>query len=168
MAVVDSKSSLLTANDATTQTLSASYLQHGKVRTIGATVEVAATDNSTSKFRMARVRSNWRIIGIHVFNDALGGSCTADIGLYQTTLNGSAVVDADAYASAVSLVSASTVGTNVAWESAARDVSKIGQRVWEDAGLSADPQREYDIVVTLAADAASAGTVSLRMDYVVE
>ena len=168
MAVVNVLSTLLTNNDAATQTLNRVDLDGGRVRVKRASVSIANGDSANSTFRLARIKSNDSVIGVHIFNTALGGSCATDIGLYQTTGNGSAVVDADAYASAVAISSASTTGVNVAWESASRAVSKIGQRVWEDAGLTADPQREYDIVATLTADSAAAGTLAVLIFYVTD
>jgi hypothetical protein len=74
------------------------------------------------------------IPSIRLYNDAITGGAAFDVGIYDLDL---AAVDDDAYASAISLASASAVGVEVAFE--ARDIATIGRKVWQDAGLTADP-----------------------------
>jgi len=137
----------------------------GRVRQIVATIEVTNGNAIGSTFRMARLRSNWRISMVRLFCDAIT-SAAADIGLYQTAANGGAVVDVDAYASAQSLATASLVGIETMFE--ARNIDKVANRVWQDAGLSADSQRDYDLVLTLTAAATATGTVSIIVEYVID
>lgn len=137
----------------------------GRVRQIVGTIEVTNGDSIGSTFRLARLRSNWRISSIVVFCDAIT-SAAADIGLYQTAAIGGAVVDADAYASAQSIATASVVGIQCAFE--ARNIDKVANRVWQDAGLSADSQRDYDLALTLTAAATATGTVSVIVEYVID
>ena len=68
------------------------------------------------------------------------------------------------YASAQSLASAITAGTNINFE--AKDIANIQRQVWQDAGASTDPGYWYDLVFTLTAAAGSAGTISLEVEYV--
>lgn len=167
MAVVTTKSTRISNAEAASQTLDTPGVNHGKLRRVAGTVEVASTDSSTSKFIMFRVHSSWTIASLRIFCDALGGSCAGDVGLYQCSANpanGGAVVDVDAYASAQTLVSAIKTGTEIAYE--ARDIANLQQKVYQDAGLTTDPGRWYDVAVTLTADAASAGTLCLEGWYV--
>ena len=71
-------------------------------------------------------------------------------------------------ANGISIVNSaiSTTVTNHAHE--ARDVANITKRVFEDAGLSTDSQRAYDIAITLTAAATATGTVSAVIHYVVD
>lgn len=164
MAVVALKSTIITNADASART--SVTLQGGRVRSQAATVEVANGDSIGSTFRMFRVPSNARVERIEVHCDAIT-SAAADIGLYQTAANGGAVVDVDAYASAQSIATAITlVANNAAFE--ARNIDAIEKRVFEDAGLTTDPQREYDIALTLTAAATAAGTVSAILHYVID
>lgn len=165
MAVVNVKSTLLTNRDATPRVSNPSANDGARVRSKAFTVEVTNGDSIASTFRLCEVPSNARINSIRLFCDAIT-SAAADVGLYQTTVNGGAVVDADAYASAQSIAAASVVGIEVMFE--ARDIDKIANRVWQDAGLSTDPFRDFDIVATLTAAATASGTLSGIVEYVVD
>lgn len=163
MAVVTVKSGVITNRDASPPVSNASNVSGGVVKMIKGTVEVTNGDSIGSKYIFGQVPSNAVINSIRIFCDAIT-SAAGDIGLYQTTANGSAVLLATAYASAQSIASAIVVGTEVAHE--ARDIANIAKRVFEDGGLTTDPQRFYDIVLTLTAAATASGTVSLAIEYV--
>jgi hypothetical protein len=76
------------------------------------------------------------------------------------------VVDADAYASAITdLRGAVTVGTEVAFE--ARNINKMGQKVWQDAGLTSDPALTYFVGIGFPAAGDQAGDLSFVIEYVV-
>jgi hypothetical protein len=167
MAVVNTKSAYVTALDAAApQDKVLVTLAGGRVREVAGTVEVAAADDDTSVFRLVRVPSNAKIVGIYLYNDALTSGTSYDLGLYQTAANGGAVVDVDAYASALDLSSARVAPLECSFE--ARNIDKIQNLVWEDAGLSADPSRLYDIALTANTVGSAAGTISLRVLYVID
>lgn len=146
-----------------------SGVQRGRVRSIAGTIEVATGDiDAADIIMLARVKSSDRVRRITLFNDDLdsNGSPTlaAHVGLYQTD---GTLVDADAYASAITtLQAANAVGVNVAFE--ARDVAKMGQPVWKDAGLTEDNGAEYLIAITIsnAAATAAGGTISFDVELV--
>lgn len=163
MAVVTVKSGVITNRDASPPVSNASNISGGVVKRIVGTVEVANGDSIASKYIFGQVPTNAVINSIRIFCDAIT-SAVGDVGLYQTTANGGAVVLATAYGTAQALTAAITLGTEVAFE--ARDIANIAKRVWEDAGLTADPQRFYDIVVTLTVAATGAGTISMAIEYV--
>lgn len=165
MAVVDVKSTLLTNRDATPRTINPVINDGARLRTKVATVEVTNGDSIGSTFRLFSIPSNARVVSLRVLCDAIT-SAAADIGLYQTTANGGAVVDADAYASAQTIASANKLGIECAFEQ--RDVDKVANRVFQDAGLSTDPTRDYDIVATLTAAATATGTLSVVLEYAVD
>jgi hypothetical protein len=141
------------------------YATGGRVRAAVETVELSTSETATSTIRMVRVHSSWRIEKIELFNDAMT-SGAFDIGLYKSAADGGAVVDADAYASAVSIASARTTPTEVTFESGVKDISQIGNRVYQDAGLTTDPSLWYDVTLTITTVPGAAGTVSLRVEYV--
>lgn len=163
MAVVNTKSAIITNADATPPVLNSSYVENGSLRVSVGTVEVAAADSDTSVFRFVRVPSGARIHSIKVYCDAITAGTSYDCGLYQTAANGGALVDVDAYASAVDLSSAITAGTEIAFE--ARDIANITKRVWEDAALTADSFREYDICLLANTVGSAAGTISLAVSW---
>lgn len=166
MAVVALLSDLITAANAAPPTIVPAARSGGRVRSMVATVELANGDSIASTYRMFRVPSTARVESISLLCDAIT-SGAGDVGLYQTTANGGAVVDVDAYASAQSIATAiTTVRNNIAFE--ARNISAAGNLVWQDAGLTADTQREYDIVLTLTAATTAAGTVTMILHYVLD
>lgn len=166
MAVVALKSTLVTNADAASLTMNDVTVDGGRLREAVATIEVTNGDSIGSTFRMFRVKSNWRISEILLQCDAIT-SAAADIGLYQTAANGGAVLDVDAYASAQSIATAITISpVDVSVE--ARDIANVAKKVWEDAGLTADSQRDYDLALTLTAAATATGTVTLKLRYVID
>lgn len=124
-------------------------------------IESVSGDSIGSTYRLISVPGDFILTSLEIASDALGGSCAADIGVYQMAGNGGAVVDADEFASAVSLVSA-VAWTAVMEEAAAADIDKIGKPLWERLGVTANPGIGYDIVATLTGASAAAGTVAIR------
>jgi len=167
MAVVNVKGAALTNAESTPIVNNDVTLVGGRVRRIVETVEVGASDSNGSTYRIARIHSSWCVSSIKVFNDAITSGTSFDIGVYQTGANGGAVVDADAYASAVDLSSARTTAPlEAAFE--ARNIDKLRNKVWQDAGLTVDPRREYDLVITANTIGSSGGTVSVAVDYTID
>jgi hypothetical protein len=157
---------LVTNFVAVPQVLNSASQLHGVKRVATGTIALAAGDLSAEDTVMlAPIPSNASITSIKLFNDDLdsGATNTADVGLYNTDLS---VVDADAYASAITdLRGAVTVGTEVAFE--ARDINKMGQKVWQDAGLSADPAAVYFVGIGFPAAGNTAGDLSFIIEYAV-
>jgi len=157
---------LVTNFVAVPQVLNPANQLHGVKRIAQGTIALAAGDLSASDTVMlAPIPSNASISSIKIYNDDLDSSTviTADVGLYTTAL---AVVDADAYASAITdLRAAVKTGTEVAFE--ARDINKMGQKVWQDAGLSADPGAVYFVGISFPAAGDTAGDLSFIIEYTV-
>lgn len=165
MGVVNVKSSLIINRDAAPRVMNHVTLDGGRVRSKCGTVEITNGDSIASIFRLFSLPSNARLKRLTIYCDAVT-SAAADFGLYDTTNNGAAVVAVGAYATAQSLASANIAGIEVAFE--ARNIDKINNRVWQDAGLSADPTKEFDVCATLTAAAAASGTLSFDAEYVVD
>lgn len=166
MAVVQTDSTIVGNLDATPVVHNHVTLMGGRVRVQRATVEVAAADDDASVYRMFRVQSNWAIVSIVKFNDAITGGTAYDFGIYNTAANGNAVVDDDVYAKDLDLSSADTSGTEIAFEQ--RDIANIEKYIWEDAGLSADPVTEYDLGFKADTVGTAAGTISVVLQYVAD
>ena len=162
----NANSDLVTNFVAVPQVLNPAQQLQGVKRIAQGTVALVAGDlGANDTVMLAPIPSNASITSIKLFNDALdsGTTNTADVGLYTTAL---AVVDADAYASAItSLRSAVTTGTEVAFE--ARDINKMGQKVWQDAGLSSDPALTYFVGIGFPAAGNTAGDLSFIIEYTV-
>lgn len=166
MAVVNTKSTLVTNADATTQSLTKMTEDGGRLREKIATLETVSGDSIASTYRFFRVASNVRVSSLQLFCDDIGTTTIADFGLYDTAANGGAAVDADFFGSAVSLKDGAVAGTDITYESAVVDLPNYGKTLWEQLGLSADPRKYYDVVATLTAAADAAGTITLKLRYV--
>lgn len=171
MAVVTTKATAVTNADAATQTNNSQKIAGGRLRESVGTIEAVSGDSIASVYRLARVGSGVRISQIMLSCDAIT-TCAGDVGVYDVAaVNGGAVVDADFFASAQSLATA-LVNTDVTHEADAADagsgfgLADVEKPLWQALGLSADPNKLYDIAVTLTAAAGSAGTVSMKVRYV--
>ena len=157
---------LVTNFVAVPQVLNSASQLHGVKRVATGTIALDAGDLSANDTVMlAPIPSNASITSIKLFNDDLdsGTTLTADVGIYTTAV---AVVDADAYASAITdLRGAVKTGTEVAFE--ARDINKMGQKVWQDAGLTSDPALTYFVGISFPAAGDTAGDLSFVIEYVV-
>ena len=162
----NANSDLVTNFVAVPQVLNPAQQLQGVKRIAQGTVALVAGDlGANDTVMLAPIPSNASITSIKLFNDDLdsGTTNTADVGLYTTAL---AVVDADAYASAITdLRGAVKTGTEVAFE--ARDINKMGQKVWQDAGLSSDPALTYFVGIGFPAAGNTAGDLSFIIEYVV-
>lgn len=155
------KNSTLVANfEASPQVASNAHELHGVLRVAQGTIALAAGDSTDNDIVMlAPIPSNASITSLKIGSDTLGGTCTFNVGLYQT--NGT-VVDEDVYAT---LVADEGALTDVRTEAA--DINTIGQQVWQDAGASADPGGYYYVAVTFSATGGTAGDMSYIIEYVV-
>ena len=162
----NANSDLVTNFVAVPQVLNPAQQLQGVKRIAQGTIALAVGDlGANDTVMLAPIPTNASITSIKLFNDDLdsGSTNTADVVLYTTAL---AVVDADAYASAITdLRGAVKTGTEVAFE--ARDINKMGQKVWQDAGLSSDPALTYFVGIGFPAAGDTAGDLSFIIEYVV-
>lgn len=142
-----------------------------RIRVAQGTMELATTDiDDNDVIVLTRLPANARLLGIYLFNDDLdsNGSPTlaANVGLYETD---GTVIDEDEYATAITqLQSATTQPSNILFE--AQDINALDNRLWEQAGETSEVYKHYDIAITISAVAATAaaGTLSYRIEYVVD
>jgi hypothetical protein len=165
MGVVNTKATLIGNADSVPPTLTNSHM-NGYLREMPGTVEVAAADSDGSVYRLVRVPSNCRVSELTLANDAITAGTSFDVGIYKTARDGGAVVSAALFASAVDLSSAHDF-TNDLLEATATDISQCEKRLWELAGLSADPGIDYDICATGNTVGSAAGTISMKVKFVV-
>lgn len=171
MAVVTTKSAAVTNADAATQTNNSQKIAGGRLREDVGTLEAVSGDSIGSVYRLARIKSGSRISRVLLTCDAIT-TCAGDIGVYDvTSVNSGAVIDADFFASARSLAVAIdhadvTHEADPADAGAGYGFADVEKPLWQALGLTADPNKLYDIALTLTAAAGSAGTVSLKVQYV--
>lgn len=164
MPVVTVKSARITGRDSTPPVRGGLTLGPRRLYDECATVEVTNGDSIASKYVLATVPSHASMRELDVYCDAIT-SAAADFGIYRTTQDGGAVVDADVFGSAVSLATANVVGNNILHESGVLDIAKIEQPLWQLLGLTSDPGVDYDVVATLTAAATASGTLTVRITY---
>lgn len=167
MAVVNTKGSAVTAADTSPpsngQFVNAK-VHGGRIKESIGTVEAVSGDSIGSTYRLVRVSSSDRISRVLLSCDAIT-TAAADIGIYETAVNGGAAVDADFFASAQVLTSA-LVNSDVTHESGVFDIAAIEKPLWQALGLTKDPGKLYDVVATLTAAAGAAGTVAIKVQFV--
>lgn len=168
MAVETVKSGSITNRDAVPQVKNSAFFDGGMLREVAGMCEVSSGANTSSKYILFQIPSKARVSSLRVYSDAIGTASAADFGLWDTTANGGAVVDADFFASAVVLTSI-LAGTDVAHEAASTglDADDAEKTIWNALGLSSDPNKMYDVVAQLTAGASAAGTLSAKCSFVV-
>lgn len=170
MATVSVYSTQITNRNASPRVINNSRISKGAMQVTCGVAEAAIGDNIGSKYFMCSVPSNARIAQVLLSCDDVGSTGTADIGLYQTTANGSAVVDADFFASAQALTTA-VANLDVTFEAlganASIDKADMEKPLWEAIGLAADPKIDYDVVLTATEAMELAGTIALQVVYVI-
>jgi len=166
MAVDALKSTALTNADATPLVFNNARIQRMPLWEATGSAQATASASIASIYRLVRVPSNARISQVLLSCDGFDTTGLADVGVYASTVDGSAVVDADLFASATSLVTA-IVDTNVTHESAVFGIEDAEKPLWEALGLSADPMVDYDIAVTLteANGAGNVADITLKVRY---
>jgi hypothetical protein len=159
MAINAYKTVSITNLDATPILRANPWVHGGNSKQFAGTVEAVNGDSIGSTYRFFRVGSWMRPVSLTLFCDALTGGA-ADLGLYRAAADGGAVVDADIFATAQSVASANATGIQVRFE--ADDVANVEKRIWELLGLTADPNLEYDVALTLTAGVTASGTLALQ------
>lgn len=165
-------STAITNRDAVPQVQSNRALVKGQLFRAVAKFEIAAADGDGSTLRIVNLPSNCIVTSIKIFNDAITGSTSWDVGLYRTTQDGGAVVDADLFASAVD-INAGLEGTELRFEAGTTGpIDYIEYRLWQLADLgaatyTADPGYEFDLVATANTIGSAAGTIIFMVDYIV-
>lgn len=162
-AVVNTKSTTITNLDAAQVVRAKAFANGAPLKEWIETVVQTNGDSIASTYRYFRVPSWLRVSEILRDHADIGSTGLADIGLYRTAADGGAVVDADFFASAVSLSGGAIADGQVAHESGVVAVADYGKRIWEQLGLAADPQVYYDVVMTLTAAHDATANVTLRL-----
>lgn len=166
LAVVTVKSTLITNRDAQPVVISNRALQGGEVKHARAVVSIANGDSVGSKYLCFQIPSNAVPISVRESFPDVGTTTAADVGLYQTTALGSAVVDADFF-KAATVLNAGAISKSEIVNGNVITLANSEKRVWELLGLASDPGINYDVVMTLTGAADAAGVGVLECDYVI-
>ena len=127
-------------------------------------------DTVGDQIALAILPTGAHLHSIGLQSDDLGTTVTVDIGLYDTD-SARTVIDANAYASAVSIdalaaPNGTTPRIEFRWESSVNALETMGKRVWEDGGVSIDPVKQWILAITITAvTAAAAGDLGFLIQY---
>lgn len=134
----------------------------GRIRKWCETVETSAADSTTSTYLMGRFNSSDRLFGSsYISHDALGAAtATLDVGLFNT---GTVTYFTNSATAINTGIVASTAGD----KRLIADRANWGKRLWELAGLTADPKCQMDVKVTLSTAnlSSGAGTITIEADF---
>lgn len=129
---------------------------------------VPAALSATSVIRLVEVPSNAVIRRVGLLSAAQAAGA-GDVGVYRNNKDGGAVIDADFFATAVSVASA-VLDTDITAEATSgsfNDIVKRGQPLWQALGLTSDPKTTFDIAFTVTTDITTGlAPLGLRVDYV--
>lgn len=140
----------------------------GTLKEASSAATVSATQASGDTVRMVRVPSNARISEVLLSTGDATLAGAINIGVWQTADNGGAVVDADLFASALALTGGPFNNSDQTFESGEYTYAESAKPLWEVLGLTADPNREYDIVCEVSTTGDGMGTtIALKVRYVV-
>ena len=135
------------------------------VHALTAIEEIAAADSDGSVYRLATLPSNAIIKDMIVNCDAITSGTDFDLGLYTTGVGG-AVVNKDLFLEGQSLASALVVGSGVSGMTAL-DIADLGKKIYEHAGDTIKTKVEgYDLALTGNTVGSAAGTVTVRVEYI--
>lgn len=164
MGVVNTKSTVISNSDASSRIPNSPHLAGADVQSSVAKVNIAATDSNTSTYRLARLKSSMRMQSIKLLFDAITGGTSFKLGLYDTAAAGGAAVNSNLFANALDLSGGNTLGLEVLNQN--NSIANMEKRVWELLGLSADPFKDYDLVLTAVTIGTSGGNVASLVSYV--
>jgi len=166
------KSDEITNTEASPQVFNNVAVSGGRIRVATGAIALETGDlDNDDEIRLAKLPSNAVIHKIGFKNDDLDSdvtpTLTANVGVFEA--GGTGIKDEDAFATAITTFQSA----NTTWqyiENEAKDINEVGQALWEDGALSADPGGllEVGIKLSAAAATAAAGDLSYLIEYTVD
>jgi hypothetical protein len=163
MAVVISKSLMITNRDSVPSKMSNGFLAKGTLKEMIGSVAGANGDSIGSTYLFGQIPSNARISSVQLSCPAIAVSGAADFGLYDTSANGSAVV-ASSFFKAAQALTAALNASEIAHGNTIT-LANAEQEVWQLLGLASDPNKMYDVVGTVTTALGGAGSLLLKVKY---
>jgi hypothetical protein len=167
MAVVTVKSGVITNRDATPRVINNSPAAFGAIKGFVGSAVVTSGDSVASKYLLGQVPSNAVVRSLGVSCPDLGTTTIADFGIYKSTADGGAVVDASFFGSAVSLKDGALTNSDITNESGTFSLANAEQPLWQALGLASDPGLIYDVVATLTGACDGTGSLVAKMSYAI-
>jgi hypothetical protein len=122
----------------------------GRLVRVQEVITSAADDDATSVYRFFRVKSSDIVASVQISCADATTAGALNVGLYDTSENGSAVVDADLFASAFALTNGPYSNTDITFESGEYTFAEAQKQLWEVLGLSSDPCKDYDVCAVVS------------------
>lgn len=166
MAIINGNESLNQAGLALTPATLPNVKTNGaSLQVINFVVDITATDNATSKWKLAALPSNAVVQEIKIANTAITGFTSGDIGIYHhgTSALGT-VISGAAFSSAASYATATSNAFSANGTSAVTPANN-GKEIWQIAGLSSDPIKLLDIGLLANTIGTTAGTIAGKIYY---
>lgn len=139
----------------------------GLLREASSAATTSATQAQNDTIRLVRVPSNARISQVLISAADASTAGAVNVGIWQTAENGSAVVDADLFASALDLSGGPHENLDITFESDEYTYAESAKPLWEVLGLSTDPGRDYDVVAEVSTTFnGGPTTIALKVRYV--
>jgi hypothetical protein len=130
----------------------------------GFLASVPAGLSATSIIRLCDVPSNAIVTSLK-FYTAIQAAGDGHVGVYRNNKDGGAVVDADYFASSLSLIAA-VDGSEISNESATNTIAKRNDPLWKALGMAEDPKSSLDICFTVTVDVTTGlGALGVRCEY---
>jgi hypothetical protein len=174
MAVVNTKSSVITNRDATPNVLNDGRLERGALRSSIGSVAVGAADSATSYFPLVSVPTTAMVRGVYLTCVTGMTTLAGDVGVYKTTANSAGVTTGVAANTGSGSIFAAA--TTMAVAADRKDVTNTGTTyttllrelpLWQAIGLSVDPGGMFDIGIKVTtANTGAAGRAGLEVQYV--
>lgn len=162
MAIVQVDSEII--SNIKTGTLNDSRVDGGRIKRKVGIFTIDTTDDAGSTYRVFRIPSDAIIIDMRHFTvDGITGLSAENWGLYD--IDDGPVVDEDLLVDGRTMATPSPAGNiQVGRGNGFTEASRV-QQIWERIGLSADPHKEYDVVLTLQNNAGSTATAGFQITY---
>jgi len=123
---------------------------------------ITSGDSATSIYRIAEIPSNYVPVGGEITCDALTGLDDVDLGLYETTEQGGAVLDVDALLDGGDLTSALAPGSGLSPISAVAIANQDAALYTLVSDVSSERQA-YTLALTINKNASATGTVCVKL-----
>lgn len=164
MAVVTTKSSQITARDTVPMLPEDARLSNSGIRGAFGVIAAVSGDSIASKYIAFAIPRKAIMRSLMITNPTTGTTATGDVGLYRTTKNGGAVVDADFFKAAQDLHTANAkvdvLRGNILTVALAE--TPIGSQV---GPLSFPNDDTFDVVLTLAAAEDGSGAILVEASW---
>lgn len=150
-------------SDLASNKIGAGHLVNGsELIVVPVTFEVAAADDDGSIYRVLKnINPDLIPVKIEVYNDAITGGTDYDIGIYEPTDRGGAVLNVNVFMNAQSMASARTLDGAAEFGLGNVNVADIQKRIYEHAGHTLSTRIDgYDIAFTAATVGTAAGTIT--------